>query len=186
MNGESLISEQVVAGWFLILSFITFVPGGLLYTGRAIWKWPAARSQSYLYWERGFVLAAIIVAVLGLVLLERLLEAAGDSILSPLGLTIFLIGTILVLVAEIFSLARQETIYAAIIVFVVLAFLGQAAFGAAILRTGLLPGGVGWATIIWNLGWLVILPVARPQDMYYPWLHYVAPLFIGIMLLVGR
>jgi hypothetical protein len=70
------------------------------------------------------------------------------------------------------------------VVFIVLAFVGQAVFGAALLRTGLLPGWVGWATILWNLGWLVILPIARPADMYYPWLHYVAPLLIGIALLL--
>ena len=64
-----------------------------------------------------------------------------------------------------------------------LLFLAQAAFGAALLRTGLLPGWVGWATIIWNLGWLVVLPLVRPQDMYYPWLHYAAPILIGIVLL---
>jgi len=33
-------------------------------------------------------------------------------------------------------------------------------------------------------GWLVILPINRPQNMYYPWLHYVAPLLIGIGLLI--
>jgi hypothetical protein len=42
---------------------------------------------------------------------------------------------------------------------------------------------VGWATVIWSLAWLIILPIARPKDMYYPWLHYVAPLIIGIALL---
>ena len=186
MDLKVLTSQQIVCGWLLILSGVIFVPGGLLYTGRAILKWPAAQSQSYLYWERGLVMAAILDATLGLVLLERLLGAAGDQILTPIGLTIFLIGTVLVLTAETLSLGRQEMIYAPIVVFVVLAFLGQAAFGAAILRTGLLPAWVGWATIIWNLAWLVILPIARPQNMYYPWLHYVAPVIIGIMLLVGR
>jgi hypothetical protein len=186
MKINDLTSQQMVSGWLLILSFIIFVPGGLLYTGRAIFKWPAAQSQSYLIWERGFVMAAILVATLGLVVLERLLEAAGDPILAPMGLTIFLIGTVLVLAAETFSLNRQEMIYAPIVAFVVMAFLGQAAFGAAILRTGFLPAWVGWATIIWNLAWLVILPIARPQNVYYPWLHYVAPVIIGIMLLVGR
>jgi len=88
-----------------------------------------------------------------------------------------------VVAAETFSLNRQEMIYAPIVAFVVLAFLGQAAFGAAILRTGLLPAWVGWATILWNLAWLVVLPIARPDNMYYPWLHYVAPLLIGIALL---
>ena len=183
MLTKDLLSEQFAAGWLLILGGIIFVPGGLLYTGRAILKWPAAQSQGYLYLERGLVMAACIVAALGLVLLDRLLEAAGDGTLAPIGLAIFLIGTVLVLAAETFSLGRQEMVYAPIVAFVVLAFLGQALFGASILRSGLLPGWVGWVTILWNLAWLVILPIARPQDVYYPWLHYVAPLVIGIALL---
>jgi hypothetical protein len=175
-----------VAGWLLILSSMIFVPAGLLYTGRAIWKWPAAQSPGYLYWERSLVMAAILMATLGFILLERLLEAAGDRILAPLGMAIFLIGAILVLAAESFSLKLQEYLYAPIVVFVVLAFLGQAVFGLSILRTGILPGWVGWTAVSWNLAWLVILPIARPQDMYYPWLHYVIPLVIGITLLLGR
>ena len=131
-------------------------------------------------------MAATITAVLGLVVLDRLLEAAGDRIFSPVGLAILSIGTVLVLVAETFSLSRQEWTYAPVVAFVVLAFVGQAAFGASLLRTGFVPGWMGWATIIWNLGWLVILPIARPQEMYYPWLHYVAPLLIGIGLLLKR
>lgn len=131
-------------------------------------------------------MGAILVAALGLVLLERLLGAAGDPILAPIGLTIFLIGTVLVLTAETFGLDRQEIIYAPIVAFVVLIFLGQAAFGGSILRTGLLPAWTGWATVIWNLAWLVILPITKPQDMYYPWLFYVAPELIGILLLVRR
>ena len=180
---KDFISEQVAASCLLILSWIVFVPAGMLYTGRAIWKWPAAQSQNYLYLERSLVMAAILITTLGLVLLERLLGAAGDKILSPLGLTLFLIGTVLVVAAEAFSLNQKEMIYAPIVVFIVLAFLGQAAFGMAILRTGLLPAWVGWTTVVWNLAWLVILPIARPQDMYYPWLHYVAPVMIGIALL---
>lgn len=186
MDLKNFASEQVVSGWLLILSGAIFLPAGLLYTGRAILKWPVAQSQNYLYWERGFVMAAILVAALGFVLLERLLGAADEKILAPLGLTIFLIGTVMVLVAETFELSRQESLYAPIVAFVVLAFLGQAVFGGAILRSGPLPAWVGWVTLVWNLGWLVILSIARPQDMYYPWLHYVAPVLIGICLLVGR
>lgn len=186
MLAKVLFSEKLAAGWILILSALIFLPAGMLFTSRAIWKWPAAQSQAYLYWERGLVMAAISAAALGLVLLDRLLEAAGDRILAPMGLAVFLIGTTLVLAAETFSLGRQEMIYAPIVAFVVLAFLGEAAFGASILRTGLLPGWVGWAAIVWNLAWLVILPIARPQDVYFPWLHYVAPLTIGITLLIRK
>ena len=184
MVSKSLLSEQVVAAWLLILSGIIFLPGGLFFTGRAIFKWPTAQSQGYLYWERGFVMASFITAVLGLVLLDSLLQAAGDTILSPIGLAIFLIGTVLMMVAETFSLSRREWSYAPIVTFVVLAFVGQAVFGASLLRTGLAPGWIGWATIIWNLAWLIILPVARPNEIYYPWLHFVGPLMIGITLLL--
>ena len=183
MGAKDVLSEQVVAGWLLILSGMIFLPSGILYTGRAIWKWPAAQSRGYLYCERGLVMGAILVATLGFILLERLLEGAGDKILPPLGMTIFLLGTVLVLAAETFSLHQQEYIYAPIVAFVILAFIGQAVLGVAILRTGFLPGWVGWVTVIWSLAWLVILPIARPQDMYYPWLHYVAPVMIGIALL---
>jgi hypothetical protein len=169
----------------LILSGQIFLVGGMLYTGRAIWKWPAGQTHRYLLWERGFVMAALLGVALGLTLLEKLLEAAGDRILAPSGWLVYLIATVLVLVAETFFISRQEWNYAPIVAFVVLAFLGQAVFGAALLRTGLLPGWVGWAVIFWNLGWLVVLPIARPKEMYYPWLHFVAPLLIGITLLIN-
>ncbi|MFN2134963.1 MAG: hypothetical protein ACK2UK_03360 [Candidatus Promineifilaceae bacterium] len=180
---HDFLSEEFVAAWLLILSALIFVVGGILYTGRAIWKWPAAQSRSYLYWERGFVMGAILVATMGLVLLTQLLEGAGDKIVAPLAMTLFLVGTILVLAAESFSLKLLDDNYAAIVTSVILAFLGQAAFGISILLTAYLPGWVGWATVIWSLAWLIILPIARPKDMYYPWLHYVAPLIIGIALL---
>jgi hypothetical protein len=183
MFAKNILSEQIAAGWLLILGSIIFVPSGLLFSGRAIFKWPSAQSQGYLYLERGLVMACFIVSALGFVLLDKLLEAAGDRVLSSVGLTIFLIGTILVLAAETIGLGQQETVYALIVAFVILAFIGQAVFGASILRSGLLPGWVGWATIVWNLAWLVILPIARPQDVYYPWLHHMAPLLIGIALI---
>ncbi|MFZ0546991.1 MAG: hypothetical protein WAM60_16200 [Candidatus Promineifilaceae bacterium] len=180
------MSEQTVAGWLLILSGVTFLPGGLLYAGRAIWKWSVAQTHSFLYWERGLVMAAVLVATLGLVLLAQLLVGAGDKIFAPLGMALFLISAVVVIVAEAFFLNGTEGSEVPFVVFIVLAFLGQAAFGASILRSGLLPGWVGWATILWNLAWLVILPITRPQNMYYPWLHYIAPLMIGVMLLLRR
>jgi hypothetical protein len=174
---------QVIAGWLLILSAMVFAVGGMLYTGRAIWKWPAAGVPAFMRVERGFVIAALLIAVLGFNLLEGLLGAAGDTILAPSGMILFLTGAVVVIVAEASFLSRQEWNYSAIVVFIVLAFVGQAVFGVALLQTSLLPGWIGWATILWNLAWLVILPITRPANMYYPWLHYVAPLLIGIALL---
>jgi hypothetical protein len=184
--GRGFFSEQVVAASLLVLSFVIFAVGGILYTGRAIWKWPAGEAPRYLRWERGFVMAAILAMVLGLVLLERMLEAAGDTILAPLAMVTFLIGAVVVIVAETFHLSGQEWVYGSIVMYVLLAFLAQAVFGVSLLRTGLLPGWVGWAAVVWNLAWLVVLPIVSPRDIYYPVLHHVAPLLIGIALLVRR
>ena len=181
---QDFISEQVLAGCLLILSSSIFVIAGMLFTGRVIWKWQIGETRAYLLWERSLVITAVLVVTLGLVLLNRLLMAAGDTIFSTLGMTLFFIGTVIIIAAETFALSQKEWAYAPVIVFVVLAFIGQAAFGASILRTGFLPDWTGWATILWNLIWLIILPIARLKDMYYPWLHYAAPLLIGIALLV--
>ena len=42
---------------------------------------------------------------------------------------------------------------------------------------------IGWLTILWNIAWLIVLPLISRRDMYYPMLHYVMPLVIGIALL---
>jgi hypothetical protein len=180
----NISSEQIVAGTLLIFSSLVFAVGGILYSGRVILKWPAGETPGYLRWERGFVIASVLVLIQGLVLLARMLEAAGSTILAPLSMVTFLAGAVLIIVAETLFLSRQEWVYSSVVIYVVLAFLSQAAFGLALLQTGLLPGWIGWVTIIWNLAWLVILPIDRPLNIYYPWLHYAAPLLIGIGLLV--
>ena len=82
MNAANLLFEQAVTGWLLILSSMLFLPSGLLYTARAIWQWPAAQSRRYHFLERGLVMAAVLTAVSGFILLAQLLESAGDSVLS--------------------------------------------------------------------------------------------------------
>ena len=129
------------------------------------------------------VMMAALSLTLGLVLLKRLLETAGDTLFPPLGMVIILISVVLIVTAETLYLSQHQWVYATVVAFVVLNFIGQAIFGLAILRTGFLPGWVGWLTIVWNLAWLIILPIARPDNMYYPWLHYIVPLIMGIVLL---
>lgn len=184
MLTNNTLSTQIAAGWLLILSGLIFLPGGLLFARRAIWKRTSGKDSVYLYWERGLVIAAVVVVVLGWGLLERLLEAVGDLILAPSGWIILILSTGLVLAAELYNLSNQEWLQPLIVVHVILAFLAQAVFGASLLQTGLLPGWVGWATIIWSVGMLVYLPAFKPRDIYYPWVHYVAPLMIGIGLVV--
>jgi len=182
----SPLSERQIAAILLILCFVVFAVGGILFMGRAMLKWPAAASPSYLIWERGFIIAAVLINLLGLGLLEGMLRDAGDSIFAKMGLTITVIAVAVLVGAEASIMSNREQPYAQIVIYVVLAFLAQAAFGVALLRTDVVAGWVGWATLIWNLAWLIVLPIVSSRDIYYPVLHHAAPLLIGIALLVKR
>jgi hypothetical protein len=92
---------------------------------------------------------------------------------------------VVVIVAETAYLGKRDWIYPQIVLYVVLGFLAQAALGASLLQTGLVAGWVGWFTIIWNLACLVLLLIFSPRNIYFPVLHHLAPLIIGIALLVG-
>lgn len=178
------VSTRTIAASLLILSLIVFGFGGALFTGRAFWGWQI--DNSHMSWERGFIIAAVLATVLGLALLEDLLRTAGEPVLSRLGMVAYLIGAVVVIVAETAYLSRRDWMHSQIVLYVVLAFLAQAAFGAALLRTGLVAAWAGWATVIWNVGWLLIMLILRPNDIYFPVLHHVAPLIIGIALLTQR
>ncbi|MEZ4770192.1 MAG: hypothetical protein R2844_17420 [Caldilineales bacterium] len=184
MDAQTLLLERRLAGFLLIGCFLVFVVGGLLYTGRAILKWPAAQTDTYLLWERGWVIAAALVNVLGFVVLADLLQNSGDLIIARLALTVYVIGTAVLLAAEGTFLHDRQWVTAQVVIYVALAFLVQAAFGVALLRTGIVPAWAAWLTIVWNLGWLALFAVLRPDDIYYPVLHHVAPVLIGVALLM--
>ena len=142
------------------------------------------------------------MTVLGLALFTVLLAGAGELLLAPLALVAFAFGAVLwVLDIALYLsvtvwLAKKSTegaaippLYIAITewretllrLFTVLALLSIAAFGWAILRTGLLPSWIGWISIIWSLFWLVHLFITKTT---IPIVHHVMPLVIGIALLV--
>jgi hypothetical protein len=156
---------------------------GYLFTTRVIWQQPSAQTTLHLRIERGMVIAAFLISLLGFVLLEGLLRDAGDRVIARLALAIYLIAASVLVVAEMAYLDNRTWVYPQIVAHVVLAFLAQAAFGASLLRTGLVASWAGWMTILWNIGLLIFMPIFFPRDMYFPWLHYVAPLMIGIALL---
>ena len=180
------LSIRTVAGSLLVLCFFVFTFGGVLFAGRAFLKWPVDETSSHWIWERGFVIGGVLFTVLGLALLQEMLHTAGEAVLSQLGTVAYLFGAVIVVAAETAFLSRRDWVYSRIVLYVVLAFLAQAALGAALLQTSLVAAWVGWATIIWNLAWLPVLLVFSPRNIYYPVLHHAAPLLIGIALLTQR
>ncbi len=178
------LSMRTVAASLLVLCFVVFTLGGVLFTGRAFLNWQIDATSPHLMWERGFVIGGVLATVLGLALLEDMLRAAGEPVLSRLGMVAYLFGAVVVVVAETTYLGKRDWIYPQIVLYVVLAFLAQAALGVSLLQTELVAVWAGWATVLWNLGWLVVMLIVRPRDIYYPVLHHVAPLIIGIALLI--
>lgn len=177
------LSERTVAASFLVLSFMVFAVGGVLFAGRAMWNWPVEDLSRHLIWERSSIILATLITVLGLALLEDLLREAGDTVLSQLGMVAYLFGAAIVTVAETAYLSKREWNYAQVVVYVLLALPAQAAFGAALLQTGLVAAWAGWTAVVWNLGMLLVMGIVRPRDVYYPVIHFVAPLAIGIAML---
>ena len=183
MDLQSLLFERRLAAGLLILSAVTFLVAGYLFTARAIWNSPAAQTDLHLRWERGTVIAAFLMSTLGFVLLENLLTEAGGRVWARLALAIYLVSAAVLVVAETNFIGTRNLSYPAIVAHVVLAFLAQAAFGAALLQVNVVAPWAGWAAGLWNIGLLIIMPIFFPRDIYFPWLHYVAPLMIGIALL---
>jgi hypothetical protein len=183
--GQTWLTARGLTGGLLLASTaLTFV-GILQFTARVFMHAPFAAQPGYYQWERGFIIGGFIALALGLAGLSALLRQAGDPLLSDLALTAAVIGTVLLIGVEMAWLTRaslSDGLTSGLMrLAVVLIFLAQADFGAALLQTGLLPGWLGWFAIAWNLVWLVVL--ARAGDPYYPVLHIVLPLLAGLLLL---
>ena len=110
-------------------------------------------------------------------------DRIGALLPARLAAATYAVGTALLLLGEARLLRSGHFLYGLIVAYVVLAFLTQAVLGAILLRAGFLPSWIGWAAIAWNIAWLVILASLTPGNIYYPVLHHVIPLLIGIALL---
>jgi len=169
---------------FLVLGDIVVLPGLLMFTFRGGQRRSAPPSTASYVWERSLIMAAAGLTAIGFMLLEAHLQGTNGRILACAGAFAYLFEGVLGVTAEALNLSLgYDKSYMLIVVYVVVAFLGQTAIGGALLRSGLLAAWVGWSTIAWNVAWLVALPVITPREVYFPVLHHVAPLLIGIALL---
>jgi hypothetical protein len=186
--GQAWLTARSATGGLLLLSSALVIAGIIMYGIRVFLHAPLGARPGYYQWERGFIVSGYLALALGLAGLGSLLRQAGDPLLSDLGLTAYVMGAVVLTLAEVSWLTTAglpDGLTGALVrIFVVLAFLSHAAYGAALLQTGLVPGWVGWTTVIWNIGWMLVL--LRVRDPYYPILHLELPLLAGVLLLVSR
>jgi hypothetical protein len=164
-----------------------------------------ARNSAAWRWANIFMGAAAIILLAGLTMLTTLLEGANERVLSRLGLAGFLFGALLWVVFSAFRAtvtirAAQEVASAdttgtvppyyeplaqwggaLFYVYAVVGFLALAAYGGSLLQVELLPGWVGWATLIFSIAILVQFLVMGDT---LPAFHYFPPLLIGILLML--
>lgn len=179
------ISARTAAAGLMVLSFMIFFVAGILFTGRALWKWEIKNLSTYMIWERSLVIVPTVMTSLGLVLLSDMLNASGYAFWARLGTTAYVFGAVLVVSAETAFISRNEWNSAQVTLYIILALLGQAAIGAALLQTGFVAEWIGWLTVIWNVGFLSTFIILRPREVYYPVIHFFAPLVIGLGLVAG-
>jgi hypothetical protein len=138
-------------------------------------------------WSRIMIgIVAPITALTGLTMLTTLLRDAGDRALSMLGAVSYLVAAIFIMFVEVDSIADRGYREDYANVFAILAFLSQAVYGGALLRTRLVPAWVGWTTIAWNIGWLLLFyAVNYPYGPgYYPMWNLATTSLIGIVFLL--
>lgn len=176
-------SFQRAAGALMVAAIFPLALGVYLFLSRNGIQGGTPRSTALFAWERASILAAVILTAIGLALLEGNLHETNGRVLARLGASAYFFGAVLLVAAEAMRLPEGPAPYPLIVIYVLLAFLGQAAIGGALLQSNLLPVWIGWATLVWNLGLLVVLPITTPGDIYFPILHHLMPLLIGIPLL---
>jgi hypothetical protein len=185
--GDRFWSIEFSAGTALVLSFAALFVGALMYWIRGGIRGGAPPTHVYFVWERSFIIAAVVLTALGLALLESLLQNSAGGVLARVGAIAYLFGGVLVVAAEASSLNQgvhrnsSEQNWTPATIYVVLALLAQAAIGGSLLQAGLLPPWIGWATVVWNIGWLLAYLIKRGH-IYIPFVHHVMPLVIGIAL----
>ena len=179
-----LWSTGRIAGLVLILGVAATFPGLLMFGLRGGHRGGAPRSRSHYILERGLIMAGVVLTAIGFVLLADALQPTAGRSLAISGAAAYFFGGVLIVAAEALNLTLgYAQVYGLVVSYVIIAFLAQAIIGGALLQAGSVAGWIGWATIFWNIAWLAGLARFARRDMYFPVLHHVAPLLIGIALL---
>lgn len=176
-----ILDEGRVSGALSIAAFMLHLGGVVLFNGREFLNWFDG-TPALFAWERGLFIAAYGAAALGVAVLESALHQTVHTVLGRLAATSFLIAAVLAIIVEASFLSRDSGQTALVVVMVIALFLAEAILGWSLIGSGVTSPWIGWVVLFWNLGWLAVLVAGVPEDLYYPILHFLPLLLIGIGL----
>ncbi len=212
MQDSTLIpSHARWAGILLIAGWVIFWGGAALWFTGPYRQPPLdeyleliASHRTAWYWINGSFLVSVTLTVLGFGAFTSVLRGAGDRLLSELGLLAYVFGAVLWIISLAFRLtlevwAAQETSQSGVIpvgfeawrqwaivlfaIHMILAYLSVAAYGGALLGTGLLAQWLAWTAIVFGLaGVLGFLFQLRFFER--PLMIPLVPGVIGVFLLL--
>ncbi len=175
MGPVTLLGERRVAGSLLVAGFAMLAVAALLYGDGS---YPAGHA-----WQSNSLTVGLVLTLLGLAAFQVVLTDAGDRLLARLGTVAYLVGVVLWIVGDAIELAGGRFIFELERDYVLLACLAIAAFGAAILRTRILPRWVGGIAVAWAVVWTVLYLARIGEAPLAP--NLISALF-GVELLVHR
>jgi hypothetical protein len=171
------------SGVLLVAGFAALIPGFVVATG-------SQTGTSYIpptFATRVAaisLIAGVCLTLLGLIAFDPVLwDAAGDRVLAGLGTAAYAAAAVSWIIATGRALALHEWTYELEVVFIVAAGFSMLAFGAAVLRTGVIRRWAGWVAVGWSTAGLILF--ALPFENYPPLLVQLVPLLFGIALLRG-
>jgi hypothetical protein len=175
MRRPASVGERRVASSLLVIGFASLVVAAFLY-GFGTYPWGER-------WQHDVLSVGLVLTLFGLSAFQLVLKDAGDRLLAPLGTIAFLVGVVLWLVGESIALDSGRFIFEFERDYVVLACVAIAMFGAAIVRTTVLPRWVGRTAVAWAVVWGILYLARVAEAPLGP--NLVTGLF-GLMLLVHR
>ncbi|MDX1510497.1 MAG: hypothetical protein R3249_04070 [Nitriliruptorales bacterium] len=167
----------------LLLAFVAMIAGATIWAtaGGQDGSTPGTARHA---WERGLLMAAIVLTVLGLLLLAWSLRGSPGFGLVLAGATVSAIAGALGLVEEASTVSPSFAAAGWVLTtYVFLAFAGQGIVGFGLVQFGGRLTAAGWILVAWNIAWPLIVLTFSGDDLYYPVLHHFVLPAVSIPLL---
>jgi hypothetical protein len=127
------------------------------------------------------LIGTVSLTLLGLIGFAWLLWFSGDRMLSSAGTAAYAVAATAWVIATGRAFALHVWTYELEVVFIVASALAMTAFGASVLRTGVVSRRTGWLAIGWGIGALIVF--ALPYEGFPPLVTQFVPLMVGVALL---